>query len=129
MTAKAQTAADRLRASVARDKAMSKAATPGPWNRCAANDGNCECGVIWEGQGMFAIAIGNSWEKEPYHEGPSREQMNANMDLCAASRTSVPRLAAQVEVLLDALEHISEFRDWREYAEAAIEAALALEES
>jgi len=103
--------AARLRAQIAEAEALAAKATPGPWQRCSANDGNCSCGIVWDGAGYAAVMYGNSIENFPYRDGPSREQMNANLDLAAASRTLVPQLAAALRVCLGALEQIERADD------------------
>lgn len=64
-------------------KARCDAATPGPWvaAECAINAGPATIGCLWDKC------------EEDYDNAP------ANADFCAAARTDIPRLVAEVERL------------------------------
>ena len=136
MTTSTQSAAERLRASAERDRALADAATPGPWVAPAYDKAHiCRTRLVsvercpdWFSIQVVAERVGDAELAE----------------FIAASRVIVPRQAEQIRVLVEALEwyaddeHWESNNGWNDYyadvmedmgnkARTALNAALALE--
>lgn len=80
-------------------KVREKAATPGPWSYCGANEINengCDCGLVWGPDGNATVAETNTGvrDKEWKWDG---EVVIANGIFIAHARTDIPALIAKVE--------------------------------
>jgi hypothetical protein len=82
-------------------EARANAATPGPWEKCGANDGRCACGMINtplppNGVDPFMFAYRAI---DGVATIPMRDEDYRNIDFIAAARTDVPALVAEVRNL------------------------------
>ena len=79
------------------------ATTQGDWQRCQANNGTCQCGLVWSSEPDTVVANCGS---DPAHpdELPKipDEEMVANSDWIAASHNEWPAVAARLALLEDA---------------------------
>lgn len=92
-------------ATVEEIRARWQAATPGPWARCSANDGDCACGSVWDAEGRAAVAAVQ--EHNELGEGWTHEQYRANWDAVTAAPTDVVTLLAALDAAQAALREIA----------------------
>ena len=67
---------------------LDRVATAGPWHRCSANDGMCQCGLVWAPDGNTCLFNVEDAESDPVPVA-TRQQ---NMDVAIASRNALPAL-------------------------------------
>ncbi len=80
-------------------KAREKAATPGPWHYCGANEVNengCDCGLVWGPDGNATVAETNTGVRDKEWKW-NREVVIANGLFIAHAREDIPVLIAEVE--------------------------------
>lgn len=76
-------------------------ATPGPWRKCHASDGACQCGLIWSiPLDMTVVSVDH---KDEYHEVPW-DEFQANKDFIGNSRVDIPALLASHAALTEQLD-------------------------
>lgn len=107
---------EQITALVTAAKDRADAATKGPWKKCEAHDGKCQCLMIWTvpHDAVIAEAVRNwgdgvegtdSWME---YGSNSEESVQANKEFIAAARTDVPNFA---EALLIAVSTLAGLAD------------------
>jgi len=118
-----------LQTACERAQELDAKATPGPWRKCSAHDGKCQCKSIWsvpadapvlevnqkwgapyatlrgvdgDGLGSIGAKVEAVIEMIEYGEIPE-EQMQSNKDLIAFSRTFTPAAAKALKIMAEAL--------------------------
>ena len=79
------------------------ATTQGDWQRCQANNGTCQCGLVWSSE-VDAVVANCGSDPLVADEVPkiTDEQMVANSYWIAESHNAWPAIAARLALLEDA---------------------------
>lgn len=80
--------------------ALHAATTQGPWERCQANNGTCQCGLVWSSD-LDAVVANCGSDPLVAEEVPqiTDEQMVANSAWIAAAHNAWPGVAARIATL------------------------------
>jgi hypothetical protein len=78
------------------------ATTQGDWQRCRANAGTCQCGLVWSSE-VDAVVANCGSDPLVADEVPkiTDEQMVSNSDWIAESHNAWPAIAARLALLED----------------------------
>lgn len=68
-----------------------KGASPRPWTKCTAEDGKCQCGLIWAEPADAIVCVCKSHRNSDTGEGFSEEVMHANQDFILEAITMYDR--------------------------------------
>lgn len=90
-------------------KNRAEKATPGPWEPCYANNGNCKCGLIWSVP--FDTVVCANPCRDDLHIYFDGEQQKNNAEFIAHARTDIPSLLLYICVLKKELEETKKTRD------------------
>ena len=87
-----------------------EAATKGPWEPCKANDGTCECGLIWSVHADDVVATTAVEDRDHVW---TEERAKADRDFIAAARTDVPALVSLARTQQERIRELEEtLRRW-----------------
>lgn len=76
------------------EKALA-AATAGPWKRCGASDGNCQCSLVWTPDGQALVHASPT----PDEGIPAASESRENANLIALLRNAAPALLTELRRL------------------------------
>jgi len=72
----------------------------GPWRRCMAREGGCQCGLVWsEADDVVVAKVPKAGDIE-YEDAPAKEQAAANLSLVVAA----PELLSMLKRIIRATD-------------------------
>lgn len=97
-------------------EARAKLATPGPWEKCSASNGQCQCGFVWNRKWPGPVCSVTRHDEELGYTCDEK-LFQANKDFIAHSREDVSilldevnRLRGRVRILRSGLETCATWR-------------------